>query len=130
MNVGRLIGGFIALASGLLVLIQSMLFFGFVGGVLAFTIAWVINLALGFLLIIGGVLGIAGKGGGGLILAVGIISIVMAIVSTMSIDLMFMLMQFTLLGSALGMGPFGAVTLEAILMVIAGIIILVSPTKD
>ena len=129
MRLGQVIGGLIALIGGGLVLIQTLIFYEHLDAGGVFFIAWGINLVLSIIVMIAGAAGLAHKGGGGFVLASGIISIVMAIVSTMSIDFMFLLMQFTFFGSTLDIGPIGVVTIEAILIVIAGIILLVTPKE-
>jgi len=128
MNVGRLIGGLVAFISGLLVLIQTTLFIEYldVGG--SFYIAWWINLGLSLLVMVSGIVGMVGKSGGVYILALGILSIILAIVSTMSIDFLFLLMQFSFFSTTLGIGPVWVIPIEAILIVLAGIISLARPS--
>ncbi len=130
MRWSQLIGGLVAGIGGGLVLIQVLISIQYLdlGG--AFLIAWGINLAISIAVLIISIAVMAGKGGGGYILAMGIISIVLAIVSTMSIDLMFVLMQFSFLGTTLNIGPIWVITVEAILIVCAGIVSVVGPPNQ
>ncbi len=129
MHMGKIIGGIISLICGLLIIIQTFMLREYIRIGESFFIAWVLNLIIAILVITGSILSLVDKGGTGLVLVMGAISITLAIIASMSIDLMFLLMQFSFLSMTLGMGAFMGITLESIIVVIAGIIIVISPSK-
>lgn len=129
MHIGKIIGGLIALICSLLIIIQTVILMEYIKIGESIFIAWIVNLIIAVLIIIGSILSFVDKGGTGLVLVMGAISITLAITSSMSIDLMFLLMQFSFLGMTLDIGPFMGITLESIIVVIAGIIIVISPSE-
>ncbi len=130
MKVGNILGGLIAVIMGSLMLLQTIMLRESIGAGGNFWIAWVINLVFSILAIIGGILGFMAKRGGGICLAIGIISVILAVISTMSMDLMFVVMQFSYFGITLGIGPIWVIPIEPIFLIIAGIILLISSSNQ
>jgi len=127
MSAGRVLGGIIALFGGLFVLlicfirIQLFLAMGDVA-----LIDWVINLLIGFLALIGGILGLASKSGGGVAIVAGLASLILGILSATVLDFSTIFSQQSFFNFYWNIGPWIGITLEAILMIIGAVIMLAS----
>ena len=122
MGTGRIIGGIIALLAGALVLVMCLQF----TIVIASTpVAWVLNLGVACIAIVGAILGLGTKRTAGWVaLIAGLIAIICESVATIDpTTLAAYLDQYSFFGGYLYI-PW--VTVEAILMVLGGIIMLAS----
>ncbi|MDD1777923.1 MAG: hypothetical protein LUQ65_07110 [Candidatus Helarchaeota archaeon] len=127
MSAGRVIGGLIALIGGMFVLIMCIInmeaVFLMGGDAL---VAWLINLLLGLLALIGGIMGLASKKGGGLAVAAGLLVLFLGILSFAVLSLWTLFYQYSLFDTYMDIGKWAGITLESILMILGGIIMLAS----
>jgi len=133
MSGASTVGGLLALIGGLFIVVQMFLDWSLVWGY--YSVAIMINLAVGGCGLIGGVFGMkAQKGAGVLALIVGILSIVLGIVF-IYVTGNFNLWQFSLFSETMGIGytfiNIGAgISIEAILIAVGGILIIVGGGKE
>ena len=122
MATGRIIGGILALLAGALILVVSLQFTILITSA---PVAWVINIGVALIAIVGGILGLGTKRSGGWVaLAAGLIAIICEVVTTTDpATLAKFLNQYSFIGDYI-LIPW--VTIEAILMVLGGFIILAS----
>jgi len=143
MNVGRVIGAIITTIAGLFVLIFSLAVVDL--RALSFgdgsAIAWIVNIIFSVLALIGGTIGftsrtggetsyIYGFGRGVQLLAVnsllaegaGIFSILLGIIGSLGAHLSVIFAQYSLFHYLWNIGPWFGITLEAILMIVGGVI--------
>jgi len=132
MSAGRVFGGIIALIAGIFILTYNFAFVDLgvlnLGGDFAF--AWFINLIVAAFALIGGILGLASKNGGGVALLAGILALVLGIIGSLVVPLSVMFFQYSLFSNLTHVGPWYGITLEEILMLLGGIIMLASSSKE
>ena len=123
MNVGRVLGGLLATIGGLCILIQCIIVVEgvFASGIIQIIVAWIINLLIGLLALIGGVQGLASRRGGEIAIVAGIASLILGLLSFAVTTLSVIFFQYSLLGYR-----WSGITLEAILIIIGAIIMLLS----
>lgn len=127
MSAGRVIGGIIALIGGMFVLIMC-----FINMQIAFSfgsdyiVAWVINLLIGLLAFIGGIMGLASKKGGGVAIAAGLLVLFLGILSFTVLSLYILFYQYSLFSVYMSIGKWYGISLESIFMILGGIIMLAS----
>ncbi len=127
MKAGRVIGGLIGLIGGMLVLIMCILnlqivFSPYFGG--DYIIAWLINLGIGLLGLVGGIMGLASKKGGGLTITAGILALFLGILSFSTLSLYIMFYQYSYFSTYVLIGKWSGISLESILMILGGTIML------
>jgi hypothetical protein len=143
MNVGRVIGAIITTIAGIFVLIFNFAIVDLRS--LSFgdgsALAWIINLIIAILALVGGIMGLTSKTGGTraypilfgrrtqilavnslIALAAGIISILLGIFGKIITQISTILAQYSLVSYLWRIGPWFGITLEAILMLLGGII--------
>jgi len=127
MSAGRVLGGILAFIAGIFVLIMCFLFmeayFGLGGN---YAIAWVINLLIGLMALVGGIIGLASKSGGGAAMVAGLLSFILGILSSVVVEFIVLFNQFSLFEVYTSIGPWLGITLECILMIIGAVIMLAS----
>jgi len=127
MSAGRVIGGLIALIGGMFVLIMCI-----INMQIAFSlgsdyiVAWLINLLMGLLALIGGIMGLASKKGGGIAVAAGLLVFFLGILSFTTLSLYILFYQYSLFQTYMAIGKWYGISLESILMILGGIIMLAS----
>ncbi len=128
MSTGRLIGGILALAAGALSLGAT---FYYVAGGIGFDNPIILtNLAISIVILVGGILGILGKKVGGILALIGgalwLIGGLLVVVSDFAFYYLWPMSLFFII---LNVGILYFLSLESIIAVISGIIILVSGEK-
>ncbi|NVM30052.1 MAG: hypothetical protein HWN65_14510 [Candidatus Helarchaeota archaeon] len=129
----RVVGGVLALIGGLLVLITCLLSIGVLGLGEPYSTAWIINLVVAAIALLGGILGLAKlRAGGFLLLLIGMVSIVCATIAGTAPYMSYnwwAFEQYSLMAWLAG-GHVKYISLEAALMVVGGIIIVASKAEE
>ncbi|NVM31725.1 MAG: hypothetical protein HWN65_23000 [Candidatus Helarchaeota archaeon] len=144
MGAGKVVGGIIALIGGIFVLIPVFINIEaiFTAGSTEGYVMWIINLLVGLLATIGGILGLASKKGGALALIAGLVALLLPITAFLIGDPAIAQM-FSQLSGILGftglfiyllvvVGPptiFLAITIESIIILVGGVIMLASSSE-
>ena len=134
MSAGRVVGGIIALVAGIFVLIPAILLYtgGQIDSYIAmeywdFVINWILYLVVAVIAIIGGILGLASKGGGAPALIAGLIALIMGLLWILNVLPLYV--PISLFQSIIIPGIiftlFG-ISIEAIMMILGGVIMLAS----
>ena len=132
MANGRVVGGVLALIGGLLVLVTCLLSLGVLGLGAPYSTAWIINLVVAAIALLGGILGLAKlRAGGVLLLIIGMASILFASIAGTAAYMSYnwwAFDQYSLMAWLAG-GHVKFISLEAALMVVGGIIIVASKSE-
>ncbi len=126
MSTARVIGGLLTLLAAIFILIIVGTRTDLLQAGGADMGAWIINLIIGGLALIGGLVGFGTRGAGGLVIVCAIISMILGILAAAIVDFQTLFAQFSTFQIHLGVGAWGGVTFEAILMLIGGIFIAAS----
>ena len=130
MNTLRLIGGIISIFGAVCVIAPLLIIIFDIG----LDTASLILMILPILVVIAGILSIMGKKAGGYIaLIVGILWLVIAILLNLGIDPSFLIYISVLLSSFaefLGFTIWGFLYVEILLVLVGGLLVVVSPSKD
>ena len=126
MSAARVIGGLLAFFAGFFVLIIVVVNLDAINLGGASLANWVINLLIGVLVLLGGLIGFGTRSTGGLVIACGIISIILGILSYVVVDLQVLFSQYSTFQTYLSVGPWSGITFEAFLMLFGGIFIAAS----
>lgn len=128
MSAGRKIGGIIALILGFLMILLPIAYIILYRDAPGFNIIQVIlNFVLGFVTLFGAIMALGNKkGGGAIVLLMGVVTIILTLVATMSPLTLGILMPYSVL-SVFFTYSIPYITLESIVLIFAGVIILVSP---
>ena len=144
MSAGKVFGGLLALVSGFFILLAVFLYrtSELTSGIEGQLIRWIINLVVCLLAIIGGVLAMASKGGGGgLTLIAGIMAFLMPLIANLvnSLDLQYYFIGYSgiyeLTNYAygglqiIGSGILWSFKIEGFLIFLGAVIILNSPDR-
>ncbi|MHA1265331.1 MAG: hypothetical protein ACTSRS_08875 [Candidatus Helarchaeota archaeon] len=126
MGAARVLGSLFALFAGLLILIINAVSTDalVLGG--AAQVSWIINLLIGLLAVIGGLIGFGTRSSGGLVIACGVLSLFLGLLSFLVADFQILFAQFSTFQVYLSVGPWSGITFEAILMLLGGILIAAS----
>lgn len=128
------VGGLLAIVGGLFILVQMFISWSVIWGV--WSVVLIINLAIGGCGLIGGVFGMkAQKGAGVLALIVGVLSIILGIISVQPPSGNYIFLQLSLFSQTMGIGNILTnltigISLEAILIIVGGILIIVGSKKE
>jgi hypothetical protein len=139
LGAGRVVGGIIALIGGALILIHCIIATNLLTDFgTNYAIAWIINLLVALLAIIGGILGLASKSGGIPALIAGLIALLLPILAYVIGDLNIAQMFSQLSGIYYYTGFFlftlpspmsMIVSIESLIILVGGIIMLASSSE-
>ena len=128
MSAIKILGSILALAAGVLILIEVLLN---IPGTIhpqpeaEHIVQWTTNLSIAIVGIFGGLIGIKGKILGGIFVEIaGTLSLILGLIFWTDVVQFHMFAQYSLLDKALGPIPY--ITLEPIIMLIGGVLILLS----